>query len=242
MTGVTGSDEPAILCTICARGGSKGVPKKNVRSVGGKPLIAHTIDDAREWGRCRDIVVSTDDEEIGTVAREYGAEVPFRRPDRLATDEAPKLPAVEHATRKMEERAGKPYDYVVDLDPTSPLRYAADIEHCYQTVLEPDVTNVYSVCEADKNPYFNMVELDEDGYASLSKSLDESIGRRQDAPTVYEMNASIYVFEREFLATADSVHGDHTKVGTMPPERSVDIDRPIDLAFVEFLMERGGPS
>jgi len=239
MTNDFPDPDPSILCTICARGGSKGVPNKNVRPVDGKSLIAHTIDDAQEWGRCSDIVVSTDDEDIAAVAREHGAQVPFERPAELATDDAPKLPVVKHAVDEMEDRRGDRYHYVVDLDPTAPLRMPEDIEGCFETALADDVTNVYSVCEATKNPYFNMVETDEDGYASLSKTLDQSVGRRQDAPDVYEMNASIYVFERKFLAATDTVHGDRTKIFEMPPERSVDIDRPIDLAFVEFLMERG---
>lgn len=227
-----------VLCTICARGGSKGVPRKNVRDVGGKPLIAHTIADALEWDRTTDLVVSTDDEEIRDVARDHGASAPFLRPDELATDEAAKLPAIEHATREMERRRDRRYDYVVDLDATAPLRTVEDIERCFRVGRAADVTNAYTVTEADKNPYFNMVELDEEGYASLSKQLDDDVVRRQDAPTVYEMNASIYVYERSFLAETDSVHGERTKVSIMPRERSVDIDTPLDLAFVEFLMER----
>jgi N-acylneuraminate cytidylyltransferase/CMP-N,N'-diacetyllegionaminic acid synthase len=238
MTAKMGTTDSTVLCTICARGGSKGVPGKNLREVGGLPLMAHTIEDARDWGRATDIVVSTDDEEIIDAAREYGASAPFERPAKLATDDAPKLPVVQHALRTMEEQWDRHYDYIVDLDPTSPLRLVDDIEMCFRTITEEDATNVYSVCEARKNPYFNMVELDQDGYATLCKPTDGTIGRRQDAPPVYEMNASIYVYERDFLLGTDTVHGDRTKVGVMPPERSVDIDNELDLAFVEFLMDR----
>lgn len=226
-----------VLCTICARGGSKGVPRKNVREVGGKPLIVHTINHALNWPRPTDIVVSTDDEEIRQVATENGAEAPFLRPESLATDDAAKLPVIQHATRQMERENSITYDYIVDLDATAPLRTVEDIEQCFETASEDEVTNAYTVTEADKNPYFNMVELDEDGYAHLSKELDEEVVTRQSAPSVYAMNASVYVYNREFLKGADSVHGERTKVSVMPPERSIDIDRPLDLKFVEFLME-----
>lgn len=230
--------DETVLCTICARGGSKGVPGKNVRDVAGKPLVAHTVEDARAWDGYDDLVVSTDDSAIAEVAVEYGAKVPFTRPDRLATDSAPKLPVVQHALEKMENITGSTYDYVVDLDPTSPLRIPSDIEDCFQVASLPDVENAVTVTEADRNPYFNMVELDADGYASLVKDQNDGPVRRQDASTVYDMNASVYVFERDFLATTDTVLSDRTKVSVMPPERSVDIDREIDLSIVEFLLEQ----
>lgn len=227
-----------ILCTICARGGSKGVPNKNIREVGGRPLVGHAVTDAEEWGRNADVVVSTDNDEIAAVAEEYGAAVPFRRPDELADDEAAKMPAIKHAVREIEAERVEPYEYVVDIDATAPLRRPSDIEDCFETVEnDPQATNAYTVCEADKNPYFNMVELNEDGYAHLSKQREEAVVRRQDTPTVYAMNAAVYVFERDFLMETDSVHGEHTRVSEMPPERSPDIDTELDLRFVEFLFE-----
>jgi N-acylneuraminate cytidylyltransferase/CMP-N,N'-diacetyllegionaminic acid synthase len=228
-----------VLCTICARGGSKGVPDKNIREVGSKPLIAHTIEHALDWDRQSDVIVSTDSDRIAAVARMHGAAVPFIRPDELATDTAAKLPVIKHAVTECEREFDSTYDYVVDLDATAPLRTVEDIENCFETVINTDAHNAYTVTEADKNPYFNMVEVDDDGYASLSKTTDTAITRRQDTPTVYEMNASIYVFERDFLMETGSVHGDRTRIAEMPPERSIDIDRPIDLAFVEFLLEHG---
>jgi N-acylneuraminate cytidylyltransferase/CMP-N,N'-diacetyllegionaminic acid synthase len=226
-----------VLCTICARGGSKGVPRKNVREVGGKPLIAHSIEQVLAWGRADDLVVSTDDDEIRTAATEYGASAPFIRPEELATDGAAKIPVIQHALQEIEEREGRKYDYIVDIDATAPLRVVKDIENCFQVALEKGVTNAYTVTEADKNPYFNMVELDDEGYAHLSKELPEDVVRRQGAPDVYAMNSSVYVYERSFLINTDSVHGDHTKVSKMPRERSVDIDTALDLRFVEMLME-----
>jgi len=231
-------DEPSILCTICARGGSKGIPGKNIREVADKPLIAYSIEDALAWDRCEEVVVSTDSDEIADVAEDHGASVPFRRPDHLATDTAAKFPARTHALETMEDRRETTYDYLVDLDATAPLRTTDDIENCFRVVADTDARNGFTVTEADKNPYFNMVELDEDGYAHLSKDRGPDVVRRQDAPEVYEMNASIYVYEREYLLTSDSNLGDRTHVSLMPPKRSIDIDRPIDLAMVEFLIER----
>lgn len=231
-----------ILCTICARGGSKGVPDKNIRKVGDKPLVGHAVSDAKRWERDADVVVSTDDDRIASVAEEFGAEVPFRRPPELASDSAAKLPAIQHAVRQMESDRGERYEYIVDIDATTPLRRPSDIEDCFVAVIEDErATNAYTVCEADKNPYFNMVELDENGYASLSKERSDDVVRRQDTPTVYEMNAAIYVYERDFLMETDSVHGEYTRVSVMPPERSVDIDTEFDLEFVEFIFYRQEP-
>lgn len=234
------SDELDVLVTVCARGGSKGVPDKNVRKVDGEPLIAHTIRHATKWGRTTDLVVSTDSEEIAKVATDHGAQVPFRRPTELATDEAPKLPVIKHALEQMEYRTGTAYEYVVDLNTTAPIRLVSDIEDCFECVHGSEAHNAYTVTEADRNPYFNMVELDENGFAVVSKPPSQSITRRQDAPTVYAMNASVYVYKRDHLAHTDAIHSDRTAISEMPPERSVDIDRPIDLAFVRFLMEEWG--
>ncbi|SEJ36125.1 N-acylneuraminate cytidylyltransferase/CMP-N,N'-diacetyllegionaminic acid synthase [Halohasta litchfieldiae] len=157
--------DDTVLCTICARGGSKGVPNKNIRTVAGKPLIAHTIDHALQWDRSTDVIVSTDSSEIAAVAEQYGAEVPFLRPDHLASDSAAKLPVIQHAHQYMTEEKDRTYDYIVDLDATAPLRQIEDIENCFEVLQNSDSHNVYTVTEADKNPYFNMVELDKDGYA-----------------------------------------------------------------------------
>lgn len=234
------TEEGAVLVTICARGGSKGVPDKNVREVAGEPLIAHTIRQAKKWDRTTDLVVSTDSEPIANIAEDHGARVPFLRPAELATDDAPKLPVIQHAHEQMEAETQTTYDYVVDLNTTAPIRLVDDIEACFQRVHGTDATNAYTVTEAERNPYFNMVELDESGFASVSKPPGEYVTRRQDAPTVYAMNASIYVYERDFLVETDEILSARSTISEMPPERSVDIDRPIDLAFARFLMEEHG--
>ena len=226
-----------ILCTICARGGSKGVKAKNLRLLCGEPLIAWTIKQALRWGKADYVVVSTDSPEIAETARSYGALVPFLRPAELATDRAPKLPVIQHAVRFMEHSTRANVDYVVDLDPTSPLRQVTDIEEAWRLLVDRrDANNIYSVCRAKKSPYFNMVEVNCNGYAELSKQPPSAVVRRQDAPTVYEMNASIYIYRKEFLLEADSIHSDKTLVYEMPVERSIDIDTEVDLKLVELLM------
>jgi CMP-N-acetylneuraminic acid synthetase len=226
-----------ILAIICARGGSKGVPNKNIRLLNGKPLIAYTIECAKKYTKFDRIIVSTDSPKIAEVAKQYGADVPFLRPKELATDTSPKIPVLQHAVRYLEQEENDHYDLIVDLDPTSPLRTVEDIENCVNKMIEKNPNVVFSVTPAHKNPYFNMVE-EKNGRVYLCKKLDRSITRRQDAPMVYAMNASIYVYKKDFLLNTDSVFSDNTMAVVMPEERSIDIDRPIDFEFVEFLMKR----
>lgn len=234
------STDNSILCTICARGGSKGVPGKNVRPIGGKPLIAHTIDHALAWGEADDVVVSTDSEDIAQVAREYGASVPFTRPAGLATDEAQKLPVVQHAVEQLEAAQDTRYDLVVDLDPTVPLRLVEDIEAAVELATREDTDNVQTATESERNPYYNMFELDEEGYAHLSKPPDERIVRRQDAPAVYSLNGAIAAYDRDGLLDAETILFGRMRLSLMPPRRSVAIDRPFDVTVVEAVFDERG--
>ncbi|OJI92457.1 N-acylneuraminate cytidylyltransferase [Planktotalea frisia] len=220
------------ICTICARGGSKGVPRKNVRMLWGKPLIAHTIEQAQACNLIDAIYVSTDDEEIAAIAREYGAIVPFLRPAELATSEAGKLPVIIHLVEHV-ETLGVDVTRVVDLDPTSPLRDVADITAAV-ALLDTDTDTVITAYPADKNPYFNMVEAKEDGNIRLVKPSSDGVASRQAAPDVYAMNASIYVWHRDTLAKG--LWAGRTRLHEMPHERSVDIDSEIDFKLVELLM------
>jgi len=228
-----------ILGTICARGGSKGVRNKNIRHLHGKPLIAYTIECLLGWGKAQRVVVSTDSPEIMQVANDYGAETPFTRPDGLASDAAPKIPVIQHVLRFCEEQEKSKYDIIIDLDPTSPLRRIDDIENALIEFLRTKAQVLYSVTESAKNPYFNMVELDDAGNAYLSKSLEGEVFRRQDAPKVYSINGSIYIYERDFLETTKSLHCEKERVYIMDELSSIDIDREIDFQFIEFLLERG---
>ena len=224
-----------ILAIVCARGGSKGVKNKNIRPLLDKPLIAYTLEYLQKWGKADKIVCSTDSNEIATIAQKYGAEIPCLRPRELATDTAPKLPVLQHMLTVCEKQDKTVYDIIVDLDPTAPLRKLIFIQEAFDRFIHSDATNLYSVAKARKNPYFNMVELDEKGYAHLCKKSD--VTRRQDAKTVYEINASIYIYHRDFLRYAQSIHSKKTIVYEMPELPSIDIDREIDFLFIEYLIK-----
>lgn len=220
------------ICTICARGGSVGVPRKNIRPLLGKPLIAYSIEQARACPQIDAVYVSTDDDEIAEVARAYGAIVPFKRPADLATSEAGKLPVIVHLVDHL-IATGVDVTRIVDLDPTSPLRSNADIEAAL-SLLDADTDVVITAYPSDKNPYFNMVERQPDGNVRLVKPLADGVTSRQAAPKVYSMNASIYVWHRATL-TAGLWNG-RTRLYEMPRDRSIDIDSEIDFKLVEMLM------
>lgn len=226
-----------ILITICARKGSKRVKNKNMRDLMGKPLIAYTIEAAKKWGIADRIIVSTDSKEIAKISREYGAEVPFIRPDELASDTSPKLPVIQHAVKYLKDKENEEFDLVVDLDPTSPLRTVEDLENAYNIMIQKDSINLFSVCLARKNPYFNMVELDDNGYAHLSKRIENPVFRMQDTPKVYELNASIYMYWTKYLFDMESVINKGSIIYEMPDERSIDIDSEFDFKMVEFFMK-----
>jgi CMP-N,N'-diacetyllegionaminic acid synthase len=226
-----------ILATICARGGSKGVPGKNVRPLAGKPLIVHTIDTARKCRLIDRTIVSTDSPEIADIAQAAGAEVPFIRPPELAADTSPKLAAIKHAVRFLETQQAYRPDIVVDLDLTSPLRTVSDIEACIRLVSDEGADNVFSVIPAHRNPYFNMVEV-VGGRVQLVKQLPSTLVRRQDAPPVYDMNASIYVWKTEALLGNESLFLERTRIYEMP-EWARDIDGETDFKFAEFIIKEG---
>lgn len=223
------------IITICARGGSTGLPGKNIRPLCGKPLIAWTIEQAFSSGQADAVFVSTDSGEIADVARQYGAEVPFLRPAELATSAAAKLPVIQHLVQWVEANRA-PVSRILDLDPTSPLRDIDDIKTCAQ-MLDADTDVVITGYESDKNPYFNMVELKPGGfYERVNKPALEATGR-QSAPKVYAMNASIYVWHRHTL-TSSLWATPRIRLHVMPRERSIDIDHAIDFELVEMLMKK----
>ena len=222
-----------VIATICARGGSKGLPGKNIRPFMGVPLIVHSIRHALGCAQIQGVYVSTDDEQIAEIARDAGAIVPYRRPAELATDGAGKLPAIEHLVQHLEAQ-GEHVDTIVDLQPTSPLRGAADIDDA----LEIDAELVVSVSAAQDNPYFNLVEASADGFVHLSKG-NGSL-RRQDAPAVYALNGSIYVWQRAALARAatQGLWSARIKPYVMPRWKSVDIDDLDDFEYAQWLHAR----
>lgn len=230
-----------ILLTIAARGGSKGVKNKNIRPLCGLPLIAYTIRQARQWGRADRVICSTDSPEIARVAKEYGAEVPFMRPAELADDLTGKPEVIRHALGEMEKISGEKYEVIVDLDVTAPIRKIEDIEGSYRMFLKRRPKSVFSVTPCRRNPYFNMVEIGSDGWAELVKKPGAPLKRRQDAPRVFDANASIYFYDREFLLDSNmqSVLSDRTSVYIMDEWSAFDIDNESDFQFVEFLVSKG---
>lgn len=226
------------LCTICARAGSKGVKNKNIRELSGKPLIAHSIIQARSSGLFSAIAVSSDSDTILRIARNWGADYSIKRPPEMATDRAPKLPAIKHCLLEAEKLAGQTFSIIVDLDATSPLRTTCNIVEAVRLLEEKKVSNVLTGAPARRSPYFNLVELNENGIVKLSKPLSNPVFRRQDAPKCYDMNASIYVWKRDALLFNDSIFLKDTLLYVMPEERSVDIDSELDFEFVEFLMQK----
>ncbi len=232
------------LCTICARGGSKGVKGKNVRLLLGKPLIAHSIEQARASGLFDALAVSSDSDEILEVARLWGCDHLIKRPDDLATDQAAKLPVIRHCVAEVERIAARTYETLVDLDATSPLRTPEDIANAVRLLEESGAGNVLTAMPARRSPYFNLVELDGSGIVHLSKPLSSAVVRRQDAPKCYDMNASIYVWRRPALFESATLFNADTRLYVMPEERSIDIDSEVDFRFVEHLMtcNSGGES
>ena len=227
-----------ILCTICARGGSKGVPNKNIRDLLGKPLIVYTIEQAFRSKIINRVVVSTDSGQIASVAKQAGAEVPFMRPAHLATHDAPKLPVIQHTVQYYMNNVNYQPDYVIDLDPTSPLRLNEDIDKCLDLIInDPACDSVITGYRSNKNPYFNMIEISQDGYAQLSKKTEKLIAGRQDAPAVYAMNASIYVWRTHVLLNQERIISGRVRFFEMPEDRSIDIDTEVDFKLVELLIK-----
>ena len=222
-----------FLAVIPARGGSKGIPRKNIRPLAGQPLIAWTISAAQQANRVDRIVVSTEDEEIAAVARALGAEVPFMRPKDLAADDTPGIAPVLHAIEQLPD-----FDWVLLLQPTSPLRTAADIDGIMRYCLDHDAPAAVSVCEVDKHPYWMYHRDDASRLQALIPARPE-ITRRQDLPQAYVLNGALYLARTDWLRDRQSFLGPETLGYVMPPERSVDLDTPRDWRWVEYLIEQG---
>lgn len=226
------------LCSVCARGGSKGVTNKNLRNLLGKPLIAHTILQARATSLFEAIVVSSDSEAILDAASEWGADHLIHRPDELARDESPKLPVIRHCAVEAEKMTGLQFDTFVDLDATSPLRLPEDIAGAVGLLEKAGHSNVITAMPSRRSPYFNIVELTDAGVPRLAKQMAVSVARRQDAPTCYDMNASIYVWTRRALFDAETLFQERTGLFVMPEERSIDIDTELDFTLVECIARK----
>ena len=225
-----------VLFCIGARGGSKGFQNKNITEINGKPLIAWSIEQALASKYCDQIVISTDSIEISDVAKAHGAIVPFTRPDHLSNDTAGKWDVWQHCLSTCEELFNIKYDLYIDLDCTSPLRETSDIDAVIEKFLSNDVDAVFSVCEARKNPYFNLVEPNSDGYLKISKSLDDAILCRQAAPAVYEHVASIYALSPDYIKNGSGLLSGNTLGYDIGVRKSFDLDSAFDKELIEYLM------
>ncbi|MBN1379007.1 MAG: acylneuraminate cytidylyltransferase family protein [Gammaproteobacteria bacterium] len=227
------------LCVIAARGGSQGVPGKNVRMLLGKPVIVWAINKAKSVLEIDRVVVSTDSEAIADVARTAGAEVPFIRPVSLATSDAGKFQVWQHALASCEEIYKEKYQYFVDVDCTNPLLDSEDISAAiamFKTVYDRGVDAIFTISPARRNPYFNLVEANETGALKMSKSYGDVVLSRQKAPLVYEHVAGVYVMSSEYLRNANHLLEGHAEGYVVPESKAMDIDSEFDFQIIEYLM------
>lgn len=228
-----------ILAIVTGRGGSKGIPRKNVRPLCGKPLIAYAVLPAKESKYIDRLIVSSDDAEIIEAAKSYGAEAPFVRPTELATDTAKALPVIQHAVKFCENEEGKKYDFVVYLEPTGPLRIASDIDGAIEKAVETDADSVVGLMELeDANPV-RVKKIVDDKIEPFCIPEPEGL-RRQDQEKAYVRNGSIYVFRRDNIIENNSLWGENSRPFVMPRERSVNIDEESDFLVAEYFLKKTG--
>lgn len=219
---------------VFARGGSKGIPRKNIKSLGGRPLIGWSIQVALQCESIDRIIVSTDDEEIATVAEAQGAEVPFLRPKELAQDDSPEWYAWRHAIEYLHAQ-GCSFDKFISLPATSPLRSVEDVESCI-AALDDNADVVVTVKKAERSPYFNMVTMDEQGFSHLAITPDKQVVRRQDAPVLYDITTVCYVTRPQFVLNNFGVFSGKVRSVIIPDVRAIDIDNPIDFKMAQLLV------
>ena len=224
------------LCTICARSSSKDVPKKNIRTLCGKPLIGYTIEQAIKSNLFTSIVVSTDSHKIAKIAEQFGVKIWFLRSKKLSGDSIPKINVIKNALFLAEQKYELTYDIITDLDVTSPLRSIVDIKKSFAYFINGNFDNLITGCTARRNPYFNMIEIINKKVV-LSKKVKPLPNSRQEAPVVFEMNASIYIWKRNSLVNQEKIITNNTGLYKMPEDRSYDIDTMLDFKIVENIMK-----
>lgn len=222
-----------VLVVIPARGGSKGIPYKNIKPLNGKPLICYSIDVARQFTTDENICVTTDDEKIIKVVENYGLKVPFKRPGYLATDTCGSNEVIQHAWQFYADR-GKRYDAVLLLQPTSPFRKVEFLKEA-AALYDDSIDMVTSVKLSSCNPYYDGFEENAEGLLTISKG-DGTIERRQDAPNVWQQNGSIYVINAQSLMGKGLAHFTRIRKYAMPELYSVDIDNPFDWKVAELVI------
>ncbi|MFA5292239.1 MAG: acylneuraminate cytidylyltransferase family protein [Phycisphaerae bacterium] len=233
-----------VISIITARGGSKGLPGKNIKSFGGKPLIGWTVEQAKGSSYIDDIVVSTDAREIAAVAEKFGGRVPFLRPESLAQDDTPSIDVVINLLKQLEQTEKNLPDFVVLLQPTSPLRTSADIDAAFEMLLANKSANaVVSVAEVSENPY-SMKMLTNQGFINNFITHGKEYHRRQDEPAVYKLNGAIYICRTDVLLQSKIFLPEKTLGYIMPKDRSIDIDDIVDFKLAEliFMEKKAGKS
>ena len=230
--------KPVAYAWVFARGGSKGLPRKNIMPLAGRPLIAHAIEVGLRSELIDKVFVSTDDPEIADVAREYGAEVPFIRPADLASDQAPERLAWRHAVEWVAQSGLPSMDIMVSLPPTSPLRTVEEVDQGIARFNEGGWDTVISVSRSERHPSFNVVNMVADGNVELVIPLDGRAARRQDFDSVYDIATAFYVTSPAFVMRTDSFWEGRVGAVEIPVEHAVDIDGKLDFEFAEFLLQR----
>jgi N-acylneuraminate cytidylyltransferase/CMP-N,N'-diacetyllegionaminic acid synthase len=224
-----------IIAIIPARGGSKGLPRKNIKPLAGRPLIYYTIYEALKSNYLDRIIVSTEDEEIAKISKDCGAELPFMRPKELAMDNTPTLPVLQHAIHYLEEKENYYPDIIVLLEPTSPLRNNKDIDSAIKKFIESRYNTVVTVCKVDYPPHW-VYKLEGGKLKPFIKN-GKKITRRQDAPDLYRLNGAIYVIKRDLIMIENKILCDNMDGVIMPLEKSIDIDSELDFFIAEKLMK-----
>jgi len=228
---------PNVLAVIPARGGSKGVPRKNIREIHGKPLIAYTIETALAAQHLfHRIVVSTDDKEIAAIAQQHGAAVPFMRPPQLAEDNAPMVPVLQHSVEFVEWQDGITLDWVMLLQPTAPLRTAQDLEKALRLTEDNACDSVISVMRVYATHPILMKRIEKNRLVSYCIEEKEGTRRQDYDPPAYMRNGAIYLTRRSVLMDHGSIWGNFISPYIMPPERSISVDNEMDLKLLELHM------
>ena len=225
-----------IIALICARGGSKGVPNKNIKLLAGKPLIVRTIDQVRKIKKISKIIVSTDSKKISKIAKDAGADVPFIRPKHLAKDNSPEWLVWRHALIEYKKLNNNFPDVVVIIPVTSPLRNIEDLKKCIKKYQEKKSDIVITITDANRNPYFNMVTINKKGLANLVNKPGKHITRRQDSPNVFDMTTVAYVTSPKFILKKKSIFNGKVGYVHIPKERALDIDTSFDFKIAELLL------
>jgi CMP-N,N'-diacetyllegionaminic acid synthase len=229
-------DKKNVLGIITARGGSKGIPRKNIKLLLGRPLIYYTIEAGKSARLLDRLIVSTEDREIADIAMGYGVEVPFMRPPELALDDTPSLPVLQHAISYMEQVDFFYPEIIVLLEPTAPLRRAEHIDEGIKKILDTDADSVISVCPLKKNPYG--IKIVEGDRAFNFIESDKIYTRRQDLPKLYRFNAALYISKHHVIMKENRILGDDVRAIFMAPEESVNIDLPMDFMLAEVLLRQ----